>query len=183
MSDLPAMPPPVQQPAPAGQAPQPPGRPGWATAIGLISTILASLFLVFMLIGLATRSVTSKLDLGTETFNIEDCFPDWYATYQTVIILLGIAFAALLLVCGIAALRKRAATRALHLVWAGIYIVVSVVQNVIEITYIDLSSASPTMRAVLVLGIIIMIPLSLAYPVFLLIWFNRAKIKQQISTW
>ncbi len=177
------MPPPVQEAAPAGQPLQPSGRPKWATAIGLISIIVASLLLVFMLIGLAKKSIAFKLGPGTFTVSIEEYFPHWYTTYQTVTISVGIVFAVLLLVGGIGALRKRAPTRKLHLVWAGIYIGVTVIRNVIEITYIDLSSAPSWMRSTMGLGIIIMIPVSLAYPVFLLIWFNRAKIKQQISTW
>lgn len=183
MSDLPTMPPPVREPRPPGEALEPTKRPRWPTATGVISVVLAGLGLVCTPIGLAMKNLTSKLAPGTPTVNIEDYLPDWYGTYQTVAILVGIALSVVLLIAGISALRKRAAARTLHLAWAGISIVVSVIHNVILLAFIDLSSAPPEMRFAMVPGIIIGIPVGLAYPVFLLIWFNRAKIKQQISAW
>lgn len=177
------MQPPAPEPPTPGQAPEPTKRPGWATAIGVISVVLAGLGLVCTRIGLAIKDVTSKLAPGTPTVNIEDYFPDWYGTYQTVAILVGIALSVILLAGGVSVLRKRAAARTLHLAWAGINLVLGVINNVISLGFMDLSSAPPGARFRAILLIIIGIPAGLAYPVFLLIWFNRAKIKQQLSTW
>lgn len=183
MGDLPTMPPPVRQAAPPGAPLGPPRRPGWATAIGVISIILAGVGLICTPISLAMEDLLPKLNPGAPTFDIKDYLPEWYGTCHTVMILVGLAMSVLLLVGGITVLRKHRSARALYLTWAGVQVVLTVISNVILLAYMDLSSAPRTMRFAMIPGIVVGIPIGLAYPVFLLVWFNRAKIKQQVSAW
>lgn len=179
MSDLPAMPPPVREPAPPGAPLGPPRRPGWATAIGVISVVLAGMGLICTPISLAMQDLLPKLMPGAPIIDIRDYYPEWYGTYYTIMIFVGLALAVLHLAGGITVLRKHTLARALYLTWAGANLVLTVINIVISLAFMDLSSAPRTVRIATIIGI----PVGLAYPVFLLIWFNRAKIKQQVSAW
>ena len=154
------------QEPPVGQ-PQPP-RPRWATVIGVISIIWASLKL---------------LCCGWASFlnNL------WYFTMAEVV---GFVAAFILFVGGIQLLRQRRWARRCLLLYGGITAAVLACVSVpFAIRVIPWILGAPPWRewepelsaslAHAIFGFLI----SLAWPVFVLIWFNRPAIRRQMSDW
>jgi len=178
MTHLPTMPPPPpDQPGPPQAYQHPSGRAGWATAIGIISIVLASLnFICLPVLVVATL-------LGPRWQKTAGLPVEWYGPFQLVLAGIGAALAAVLLAAGISLLGRRRSGRTLHLAWAALSVLMCLVNNAVAFTTMSPAKLPPRLAASTILSVIIMIPVALAYPVFLLIWFNRAKIKQQVSRW
>ena len=171
-------------PAPLGPEPSmyPPGpaepdkTPAWAIAIGVISIIYASLGLICTPVSL----VSSRLMPSPAGF--EEMLPPWFETYSIVSGLVGMAVAVILLVAGIGLLRRRAGAVSLHVVYGWIAILMGIVGMVVIFAAFDFSRLPGPARAGAIGGAAGGI-IGFAYPIFLLIWFSRAKIRQQAAAW
>jgi hypothetical protein len=153
-------------------------RSVWPTVIGIISIILASLGL------LCTPLVTITNAINPTTQQVYEYLPDWYRTWEIVGMFGGIVFAVVLLIGGITLLKRRPVGRTLHLVYAVVSFAVAVVNVVIFATIIGQTAGMPApMRAGLIGGGVGGTCGGLIYPVFLLIWFLRAPIAEEVRTW
>jgi uncharacterized membrane protein YccC len=78
---------------------------------------------------------------------------------------------------------RRGIGRSLHLVYgaAGILIAIGNVV-VIAMTLLGAEMVGP-MRIGFIAGIVVGVPLGMIYPIFLIIWFLRSKIRQEVAAW
>ena len=179
------MPPPAGQPAPPGAPLESSRRPGWATAIGVISIVLAGIGLICVP---TSTLLTFFFPLAQKMLkDILRSLPDWYRQYLLLLTLIDVVVSVILLIAASALLRRRPLGRTLHLAVAVVQAVVCVIATVIGAIWLTPIAGSNLLIALasaigsLVLGT--PIGMGLPYPIFLLIWFNRAKIKQQVSAW
>jgi hypothetical protein len=179
-------PPPAYPPTPPPPPPPPPPYPqrpsSWPKVIGIISIVLAGLGLICTPIGLATRQAAGPA--GAEAMAGA---PAWYATYQVVSALAGIVVAALLLVAGILLCKRRPAGRTMHIAYAILNIVVAVGNVIAAVTAASNIDTGPNEAAlfvpVLIGGMVVGLVIGLAYPVFLLVWFTRTKVRDEVAAW
>ena len=171
--------PPSQTPPPQ----QAPSRSSWPTAIGVISIVLGSLGLICTPLSALVSRFSPQIE------QVQGNSPDWYMTYSTASLPVGIALAVLLLVAGICLLKRIHASRALHLTYAGANIAWAVIGSIMVITVLFpsfLEGDMPNKAAVIggmVGGAIVGMAFGMVWPIFLLVWFRRRKIRQQVQGW
>jgi len=150
--------------------------PSWAIVIGVISIVLAGLALICTPISLA---VTALIPEGTEVY---ECYPPWYRTYTMFTAMLGIVMAVVLLLAGISLLRRRNIAAALHLAY-GVISAIMVILNIgIMAASIDIPEVPDATKPGLIGGMIGSF-IGLVYPVFLIVWFMRRKIREEMANW
>ena len=114
-------------------------------------------------------------------------FPDWFVTYSTAASLVGIVLAVLLLVAGIYLLKRIRTARGLYVIYAGASLVLAAVDLVLTIAVVIPSLQESGLPEAGVIGGIVAgvigVAIRMAWPVFLLVWFSRRKIRQQIQQW
>ncbi|MDY7009556.1 MAG: hypothetical protein SVV80_02240 [Planctomycetota bacterium] len=151
--------------------------PVWHKVIGIISIVFGSLGIVCTPISLGANAANPTHKEAMKMF------PDWWQSYTVFSSFLGIAFAILLLVAGISLLRRRPAGRPLHLIYAGVTIIMAVVGIVAMVSMINTDSIPVEMRTVIITSAVFGILFGSAYPVFLLIWFLRPGIRNEVASW
>ncbi|MCE5276458.1 MAG: hypothetical protein ABFD92_19415 [Planctomycetaceae bacterium] len=171
---VPSLPPPIYQQYPA---PLPEGRAVWPTVVGIISTILASLGVLGGIGGSLAERFTAGLDRGP---SIYDYAADWYGAFLTIIAVASLVLAVGLLIGGISLLKRRPVARVLHLAYAILEIAITAVSAAGQIAALDFAAMPAPLRIGTIIGFASM-PLGIAYPVFLIIWFNRRKIKEDVE--
>jgi len=162
------------------QVPPPmPRRSSWPTVIGVISISLASLGLICIPISVAGTA------LSPSSPQIDEFMPAWFSVYQMTSYAISMGMSVLLLVAGILLLKRRPAGRTLHLVHAMISMVMAVFGAVITVMIVSrMAEGAPApMRAAFIGGAIGGTVFGMAYPIFLLVWFFRRKIVDEVYTW
>jgi hypothetical protein len=115
--------------------------------------------------------------------------PEWHATFTNYSTVLGMAFALMLLVAGMKLKNQRQSARTLHLFYGVgtlVIVVLSAVLLFVAWGSINTARLGYVERAGVTGGIIGGLFGSImgaAYPIFLLIWFSRSKIKADIARW
>ncbi len=175
---------------PEQDAPPPPtgsGTPAelqrWPRIFGLISIIFAAtaIFLSPLVLWLSKASPQSK--------RFESLLPAWYETFTNYSMVLGMAFGAMLLVAGLKLRRQQKTGRTLHRFYAVGNLLLAIVgagANCNAFGAIDTASLAMAERAGVVGGMIgglFGAVAGAAYPIFLLIWFNRQKIREDVEMW
>lgn len=170
----PAPPPPYQFGA---QYPSP--RPSaWPKVIGIISLVFSGLGLVCGPLGKAANIVNPA---SREVYAM---FPDWFRTWETVSMLVGIGTCILLLAGGILLLRRRALARALHLAYGALGVVITLVNAAVMVSLFSHPGDLPApLRAAMVSSAVVGVLAGMAYPVFLLVWFLRPRIAAEVRGW
>lgn len=173
-----AVPPPILPPPPILR------RPGWATAIGTLSIIFASLGFLSQI----GTVVLEWLQDGRTKLVLMSILPNSYLTYSHLAQLVGVDLSALLLVGGIQLLRRWPMARTLLLVYGWVGLAIAVPNTVVLALILAALSVPDAYRPaqasyvdVIVGGVIGLF--LIAYPLFLVIWFARAKIKNQARGW
>ncbi len=169
---------------PPSQTPPPqkaPSKSSWPTAIGVISIVLGSL-------GLICTPLSALVNkFNPQAKDMQAKFPDWWMTYSTASLPVGIALAVLLLVAGICLLKRIHASRALHLTYAGANIAWAVIGSIMVITVLFPSFLESDMPKAVAMGAIggaiVGMAFGMVWPIFLLVWFRRRKIRQQVQGW
>jgi hypothetical protein len=162
-------------------------RSVWPSVIGIISIVLASLGIICMPIGLAFNSYNR---MNPKQAELMADFPSWYGTYQIASSILYVMLYVLLLVAGILLVRRRlAAARSAHLIFAlanllalGVGMAMLAVLNQ-AISQSVSSDMRHGMQVGLMFGGACTLIIAGAYPVFLLVWFSRSRIRQEINAW
>lgn len=164
------------QPMPSQQP-----RAGWPMPVGIISIVLAGLGLMCTPISLAQTWA------GPGRSQVMQYFPPWYFSYAVISSFVGIGQCVLLLVGGIFLLSRRPAAAILHLLYAvlgllgallGVFLMLSLV-----IPYVEAAGAPAVVQTTMTLSLAVGLTVGMAYPIFLLVWFSRPKIRQQIRQW
>ena len=171
---------PPSSPLPPYYPPQP--RPAWPVVIGVISIVWASLGLICTPVSLAVNFVAPMRHRPLEFF------PHWYRLFLIPSALVAIGMAVLLLAAGVQAIRRRPAGATLHLIYAVLGMVITVLSTVVNISllaglHLPGHVGQKSITGVVAVGSVFGGALALAYPVFLLIWFARPTIRHEVRQW
>jgi hypothetical protein len=163
------------------------GKPSWPTVVGIISLCVAGIFI------LSTIGTMAMSALGFNAAQERQMFgnmPVWFNPLKWGMHLFGLAIYALLAAAGAMLIKRRPAGRTLHLLVAFTEFIIcacSLAMMIAMYQYAEqpANAVMPdaTFRAMMLVSQSVGLAIFLAYPVFLLIWFSRAKVKQHISTW
>ena len=188
-------PPPVppSQPIPPVQPASPPaGWPGqpvavayavqtkkiiWPTVIGSISLVLVGLRLLDVLFS-AIWGSRGGMRAGAELLGK---LPSWYQQFTVFGTVIGPLFTVLLLIAAIQLLRRHKASGGLYIVYAWLAVVLSTLglcASVMAFSQLQ-SQVDSIMLVSMAAGWLI----GMAFPVFLLVWFRRDKVREQIAEW
>lgn len=189
----PTMPPPVA-PHPAGPGMQPgvygmpqPPKPAWPTVIGIISLCFAGLGVM----GVLFQILSQALGLNAQQEQMLSKMPDSFWTIQAIAQVVGLIATAFLGLGGLMVLKRRRAGRGLHLAYGGLAVVNVVLGGIVTsmmIEHMVLPSNIPPqaekmIRTSMAAGTLIAPLVGLAYPVFLAIFFTRAKVREHMRAW
>jgi hypothetical protein len=116
-------------------------------------------------------------------------FPDWYMEFTQAATFIGLGVLAVLLLAGIQTLRRKPGGRMLHMLYAVLTIIQIVIAAIIfyrVASQIDTTGQPQHIaigfRAGMIGGLIGTLTGAI-YPTFLLIWFSRRKIREQVRQW
>jgi hypothetical protein len=140
--------------------------------IGVISIILASLGLGSTLLTMVNPAQKELLER----------LPSWFSTYTTFSSLVGAVIMVLLLAAGILLFNRRPTGRTLHVAYALVTVVLGFV-GLVVILSVDVSGLPDVMQMGFRIGAIGGWAFGMIYPVFLLVWFFRRKIRDQVTGW
>ena len=181
MTEFPSAFPPIQQPPLQPQYAPPEKKPAWPIAIGIISIVLGSLILICVPINMATGAH------NPQAAKLQEQFPEWFQTYSIISSLISMGLGVLLLVGGILLIRRRAVARPLHLAYAVGTVLMGVVGLVVSFSVIlpslDPADLPPGMSVGIMKIIVVGTTFLNVAPVFLLIWFLRGSIRDQVQSW
>lgn len=194
------MPPPLTPPIepgplarPAGYSPYASPVPVWPTVIGVLGIVLGSLGLLGGIWGAVAPIVMKTLFQNTAMDPNMPQFTERWIHWTVILSVLTSAVAVLLIVAGAGILKRAAWSPRAARIWAVLKMVL-VIANLVVTFEIQRSALAAATQAggpgMTVNANLIMIP-SLCFgllwgwalPVFLLIWFSRASIKEQVSKW
>lgn len=169
-------------PSPVRCAPAAPDRPVWPVVVGVVSIVEAGrnvLALVGMMIQMAYLLVLRGMGGGPFGGLFGGLFGggSWEAVQVAHHVLRPLA-AVLLMVGGFLLCRRSRFARTLIVVYALVAILLSVAFPILNAI-----TSPPRFRMQLLFGPIWNGTTSLIYPVFLLIWFHRRKIRDQTRCW
>lgn len=160
---------------PAGAAAARPAGSVWPTVLGVLSMVLGGM-------GLFSKLWSSAGFLMVKLFRAEGFFvpQGQYAAFWLV----GAAAGLLLLVAGRLLHRRRPSGATCHLIYAALEALIVIGWAVAALTV----TGSPARLGLSVLCAILaswlgIVLLGLIYPVFLLVWFTRPKIRSQVKAW
>jgi hypothetical protein len=171
------MPDPPQPPVPPAPLDPPPDRSAivWPYVLGVLSIVQAGQ----AILGLLATMIQLGINLLTGIGALGSLLPGFgwnsvYLLHQAA----QPALAALLMVGGFLLYRRSRLGPRLHLIYA---IPAILVAGVFPVAYIAM--APPRYMAQIIFWPIWHATQSVIYPVFLLVWFHRAKIKRQVRGW
>ncbi|HET6429202.1 MAG TPA: hypothetical protein VFJ30_12370 [Phycisphaerae bacterium] len=177
------LPPSATQPSSPPTAPPPiaPRPSRWHVPIGVISVALAGLGLIVSILSAAGVSMNSQQSQMMETL------PAWYGSYARLTGLIGAGITLLLLAGGILLLKRRTAGRGLLLTYA----VLNVLSNLIGAVVSYRAASEMTgegmqadaMRIGMRVGGVMGVLVGSAFPVFLVVWFCRWKVRTDMQNW
>lgn len=175
-------------------------RPVWPVAIGVICITYAVAALACSCSGFFTGPIYEwmmEIDRESGEHDVEfqiqaDQVRQVLWAYLTLSAA-ALANSVLLLVSAIALIRLRSWSRRALIAWSIIEFVLIVVHSAIEIAVAartanvlaqrDMHASIDAVWFEAMLAVAGLVALSAIVPIFLLIWFSRAKIKQQLSSW
>jgi len=165
-------------------------KPSWPTVVGIISLCVAGIFSLMMIGSLA---ISAAVQNNPQQRRIMADMPEWIASWQYKAIsgTFTIGAYAVLAIGGVMLLKRRRAGRALHMAYVMMGIVLAIAGSVVTLMMMDHMPATPNappqahaiQQITTVIGFVVGLAFALAYPVFLLIWFSRAKVRQHVQTW
>lgn len=172
---VPPPPPPYTQVHPAMAAG--PKKPFWHIPIGVISLALAGMGALNMPVSMLLR----KFDPGQKA--IYKLLPEWYSAFATFSMILGFALSLILLVGGIMLIKRRLQACTLLVSYAIASLAVTCMNYaVILIGHVG-DRLTGTTKFGWNIGLFGVLPFILAWPIFLLIWLARAKIRTDMQAW
>jgi len=185
-------PPPEGQPMNVYQAPdisgaQAAAKPSWPTVLGIISLCVAGLFGLGTIVG----QIINSSGINPQQREMMKNAPDWVEPMQLAVAAFAVAAYVVLAIGAVRLLKRLRAARTLHVVYALMGIVMAIaglVLTIILMNYMQMPSPAPpemqpVLKILMIFGAIVGLLFALAYPVFLLIWFARPKVKAETRLW
>ncbi len=181
---------------PSGVGELPPNPSRWPTVIGVISIVLASLGLAGGCCGMVSPFISGFfIDMAADAGQLPaEQIQQMRASQPPAVwvipaSLIGLALATLLLLAGIAILRRRPSGANLCKVWAWINIPWAAI-SMIASAYLQMrvpQDSQPMGMGFqyvgLAFGICFTLLFGLGFPLFMLLWFSRATIKDEEDAW
>ena len=156
----------------AGQAP----RTKWPLIIGIISIAFASLAIICSPASLAMQK------LNPQSGEVFKGMPVWFDAYMTASCVVGVLMGIVLLAAGIMLVLRKPAARPLYLGYAC-PVVTCLIGIVVSVLAFSGAGMEGPAKAGMYVGFACSVPLGLAYPIFLLIWFLRGSIAREVAGW
>ncbi|MGP1347693.1 MAG: hypothetical protein ACTS3F_13630 [Phycisphaerales bacterium] len=186
---------PAAPPTQAGQVRAGAGTTRWATVFGVISIVLSSLGLLGGLCSAiaipfsASMSAAASQQGGPNPFSFGGPM-----ALQVVAQLIGLGLSVMLLVAGIQLLKRRASGVSLHKLWAMVSIPIVLIMMGVNAFFMSqqmnaaMASQGNTpppgvTGTMVVFSVAFGLVGSLTYPVIVLWWMNRARVKEESSGW
>jgi Zn-dependent protease len=173
-----------ESPTPPGaSAPdRPPASARWATAIGIVSVCYASLGILFWLLLLGLIVVGAHVARPAAEDLAEPALPATASYVFGGVSALCLGMSMLLLVGGILLAARRPGGRWAHLIWAGAALLLPILMG----GFLAVDRAIPAPRQLQQGPFLAVAAVDLAvaaYPVFVLWWFLRRRIREQTRAW
>jgi len=171
-----------------------PKQPGWPKAIGVICIVVGALGVLMTILGIVSQSLMSKfiemappeqVDELKRAIEAAEPWKPWTYTLSAI----SAALAVMLIVGGVRLTRRRASAAGLLQMYAvlrmGIVAAVGVITYKIQQSALAGNSDVPASAAqALAVGqSLFAIAWGWALPIFLLIWFARRRIKDEVRGW
>ena len=161
--------------------------PAWPTAVGIVSLCVAGIFGLMTIVGLVINAAGGTAQQREMMENM----PAWFKTHQWLAGLFTMLTYVVLAIGGAMLLKRRRAGRTLHVAYALMGILVAISGLVVMITVMNCMTLPPNsppqaqaiVKPMMVFSAIVGMAFALAYPTFVLIWFNRPKVIEHIRTW
>lgn len=148
----------------------------WPKVLGIISIVFAGLGLLSVPVNLF------NVNANPVQKQVYDALPAWVTTYVNLSLIFSLPIVAVLLAGGTQTLRRKRLGRTLHLIYGWLQAVGGIVGLVIFFQ-IDTSGLAPAQQSAF-LGFGLCGGLAgMVYPIFLLAWFHRAKIRDETAGW
>ena len=173
-----------------------PQRSGWPTAIAVSGIVVASLGLAGGCCGMLSPLFTDfSLGMAADSGSMSQEQIDSIRASQMPIAwimpasIIGLALASLLLTGGIGLVRRRAGGITLCKIWAWISIPWTMIGLVVAAYFqLRVPAEAQQMGAGfqyfgLAVGACYGLTIGIGFPVFMLLWFSRAKIKDEVAAW
>lgn len=167
----------------------------WPTVIGVIAIVFGAGGILFSLLGLASIVFMEKLIESVDEEQAEMMqAAQGNAGWSIVLTLLGFTLAVMLLAGGIGVAKRRlwgvkvcriwAILRIIHVLFGTVLGYIAY-QKALETMYQQSSGATPMTPPPIfaLLGVCFELVWGMALPVFMLIWFSRSRIKEEIKGW
>ena len=152
-------------------------RPAWATAIGVISVVFGSLGVICTPVNLVMQQRNPAMKA------IFEHAPEWFRAYVLVSQAIGIVMALWLLAAGVLLLGRKPSAGLTHVAYSSVSLVMTVVGTAVTAVAMSSGTMPENVAAPAQFGLCIGMVIGPAYPVFLLIWFMRRKIRQEMASW
>ena len=192
--NTPAATPPMTPPSEVGEVPRKP--PSWPGAIGTISIVFGSLGLVCYGC-LSVQTMATPLMVGMVPEDQRPPTPQGIQLFVQIFQMCAAAgLAVWLLIAGIGMTRRRPWARTHTIGWAAAKIIMAFIGLVAGLAFAgdtvdqinsQLSQNGPAPFTIAVVWMYAFIAIGLVWalfwPVFLLIWFNRGAVKDEVAAW
>lgn len=183
MTQYPAAPPQAPSPGYTGYA-APPKKPAWPVVIGIISIVIGGLFSLCTCVGIP-MNIAQRANPAVQ--ELMEQFPEWWTAWQIIGGLLWLGLYILLLVAGICLVRRRAVGLPLHVTFALLGLIWCIINGVVTfrgMAGVELPAPmGASMKPFMLIGMFAGFVFGGAYPIFLLVWFSRPGIRQQVQSW
>lgn len=157
---------------------EPPSK--WPVVVGIIAIVLSALGLLGGVCGMVMMTVAKPLmqNMPNMPAGALEITPTLIATTAV-----NLGLSVMLLVVGIGFLKRRAWSARLGMVWAIVDIVAVIVNVAVAPRMAAAQSGGQAEAVGASIGMVCGATFGLVFPVFLLIWLSRAKIKQEVASW
>jgi hypothetical protein len=171
---------------------RPPGS-RWPVAVGYVSVGIAGIFLAMAVLALADPG-GQILKLIPQFARFQPKMPAWMTSWQIASSVLSTVTYGTLLLAGLALTKRRRRARPLHFCYAALGVALAAFGFAFQL---KLGAEMPMpagmgpmpvefqgmMRGFSVFAAILGLPVALAYPTFVTIWFLRRKIAAEVRSW
>ncbi|MCE5326755.1 MAG: hypothetical protein LLG01_10090 [Planctomycetaceae bacterium] len=153
-------------------------QPVWPMVIGIISIVWGAVGVMGSIAAAFTGQISQNG--GSDEQDLFEYMPAWWGNWVFVASIVSVAMCAMLVVGGILLVKRRRHSRGIHLLYAYLDILTTVAGTVVQLVLADYSSMTALLRLGHIAGMAAGAA-SLTYPVFLLVWFCRRKIKKDLK--
>ena len=165
---------PGASPVPGVREGSPPRRLIWPTVIGITSMVLGGFRLTCTPISLCCVPVLNQMG---------GFVSPWWAPYGKSMAYVEALLAISLVAAGIVLLGRRREGRPLHLGYGLCEIFLCIVDGALTALYLYTQDGRSSVSTGMLICAVVAIPIATGYPLFLVIWFLRPKIRRQVAAW